>query len=42
MASCNQPGKTEDCCRKGVANCETPLDLVKASRLDKPGATIVP
>jgi hypothetical protein len=42
MAGCNQPGKTEDCCRKGVANRETPLDLVKASRLDKPGARSFP
>ena len=42
MAGCNQPGKTEDCCRKGVANRETTLDLVKASRLAKPGATSFP
>ncbi len=42
MAGCNQPGKTQDCCRKGVANRETALDLVKISRLDKRGFASVP
>ena len=42
MAGCNQPGKTEDCCRKGVASRENALNLVKASRLDKPAAVSLP
>ena len=42
MAGCNQPGKTEDCCRKNLAGRETVLNFVKASRLDKPAPISLP
>jgi hypothetical protein len=35
MSECNQPGKTDDCCKTGTANHETASNVVQASRLDK-------
>ena len=42
MAGCNQPGKTQDCCRKGVASHEAVPNFVKASRIEKPAAVSLP
>ena len=42
MAGCNQPGKTEDCCRKNPTSHETTLNLVQAGRLDRPAAVSLP